>query len=192
MAQTCTHLDTVGDVSPSSEGCEDCLRIGGRWVHLRMHAVRTHRLPRPVAQPSRDRTHHEHNDHPLIRSYEPGEDWQAARRRPLLRGRGRGAVAVAPLRVTNLACDRPDAPADAHACPGRLPAQDRIVPAPIFDCDDRFILQRSRRYCRSHRTSPASGRPRRTYPRSSCTPACSFPFATIRPSELREVSHRHD
>ncbi|MDQ1710481.1 MAG: hypothetical protein QOG49_1866, partial [Frankiaceae bacterium] len=36
MSQSCTHLDQVADVVPSSAGCEDCLRIGGDWVHLRM------------------------------------------------------------------------------------------------------------------------------------------------------------
>jgi hypothetical protein len=29
MSRTCTHLDQFADVTPSSEGCEDCLRIGG-------------------------------------------------------------------------------------------------------------------------------------------------------------------
>ena len=28
MPETCTHLDTIQDVTPSSPGCEDCLRIG--------------------------------------------------------------------------------------------------------------------------------------------------------------------
>ena len=32
----CTHLPGIAQVEPSSLGCEDCLRIGGRWVHLRM------------------------------------------------------------------------------------------------------------------------------------------------------------
>lgn len=36
MASACSHLDTVADVTPSSSGCEDCLRTGGRWVHLRL------------------------------------------------------------------------------------------------------------------------------------------------------------
>ena len=37
MAKTCSHLDTVAeDVTPSSNGCEDCLRMGGRWLHLRL------------------------------------------------------------------------------------------------------------------------------------------------------------
>jgi uncharacterized protein len=28
MAETCTHLDSVAEVTPSRLGCEDCLRIG--------------------------------------------------------------------------------------------------------------------------------------------------------------------
>ena len=54
MADTCTHLDTIADVTPSSDGCEDCLRIGGRWVHLRLcmraatsAAATTHRTATP-------------------------------------------------------------------------------------------------------------------------------------------------
>jgi hypothetical protein len=31
----CAHLDQIRDVQPSGQGCEDCLRIGGTWVHLR-------------------------------------------------------------------------------------------------------------------------------------------------------------
>ena len=36
MAEQCTHLDTVAEVTPSGVGCEDCLRTGDRWVHLRL------------------------------------------------------------------------------------------------------------------------------------------------------------
>lgn len=35
MATTCTHLDQIHDVQPSAQGCEDCLRTGATWVHLR-------------------------------------------------------------------------------------------------------------------------------------------------------------
>jgi hypothetical protein len=35
-ATTCTHLDTVEDVTSSGDGCQECLQTGGRWVHLRM------------------------------------------------------------------------------------------------------------------------------------------------------------
>ena len=74
---TCTHLDTVEDVTPSSEGCEDCLRAGSHnWVHLRM-CMRCGHIGCCDNSPSRHATahFHAHEDHPLIRSYEPGEDW---------------------------------------------------------------------------------------------------------------------
>src|SRR4029077_9682813 len=33
---TCGHLELVLDPAPRGQGCEDCLRLGERWVHLRM------------------------------------------------------------------------------------------------------------------------------------------------------------
>ncbi len=31
----CTHLDKIRDVTPSADGCEDCLKTGDKWVELR-------------------------------------------------------------------------------------------------------------------------------------------------------------
>jgi hypothetical protein len=31
----CSHLDQIKDVEPSAQGCEECLKSGDRWVHLR-------------------------------------------------------------------------------------------------------------------------------------------------------------
>src|SRR3979411_1358044 len=36
MAKTCNHLDTIADVTPSARGCEECLKTGSIWVHLRL------------------------------------------------------------------------------------------------------------------------------------------------------------
>jgi Zn-finger in ubiquitin-hydrolases and other protein len=75
MSDTCTHLDTVADVEPSSSGCEDCLKIGDTWVHLRMCMECGH-IGCCDNSKNRHATKHFHTDgHPLIRSYEPGEDW---------------------------------------------------------------------------------------------------------------------
>ncbi|MCU1346774.1 MAG: hypothetical protein JWL70_3040 [Acidimicrobiia bacterium] len=76
MADTCSHLDTVSDVAPSSTGCEDCLRTGDRWVHLRMCLACGH-IGCCDSSPNHHATAHynAHPDHPLVRSYEPGEDW---------------------------------------------------------------------------------------------------------------------
>ncbi|MDA8048378.1 MAG: hypothetical protein M0Z30_24580 [Actinomycetota bacterium] len=75
MAATCAHLDTVTDVTPSCNGCEDCLRIGGQWVHLRL-CMRCGHVGCCDSSPHRHAAarSHAHNDHPIIRSYEPGED----------------------------------------------------------------------------------------------------------------------
>jgi uncharacterized UBP type Zn finger protein len=69
------HLDQVGAVAPSSEGCEDCLRIGGWWVHLRMCMSCGH-VGCCDNSPNRHATaHFGSQHHPIIQSYEPGEDW---------------------------------------------------------------------------------------------------------------------
>ncbi|HVN13277.1 MAG TPA: UBP-type zinc finger domain-containing protein [Kineosporiaceae bacterium] len=72
----CSHLDAVNlDAEPSSQGCEDCLRIGGRWVHLRMCLTCGH-VGCCDNSPNRHATAHYHAvGHPLVQSFEPGEDW---------------------------------------------------------------------------------------------------------------------
>ena len=43
MAPTCTHLDQSRDVEPRTpDGCEECLKTGDRWVHLRLCLVCGH------------------------------------------------------------------------------------------------------------------------------------------------------
>lgn len=76
MAENCKHLDTIKEVEPSSYGCEDCLRTGDRWLHLRMCMACGH-IGCCDSSPNRHATAHFHKlpDHPIIRSYEPGEDW---------------------------------------------------------------------------------------------------------------------
>ena len=36
MNDACTHLDGIRGVTPSALGCEECLKIGSPWVHLRL------------------------------------------------------------------------------------------------------------------------------------------------------------
>ena len=71
----CTHLDTIHDVEPSAEGCEDCLRSGGRWVHLRMCTECGH-MGCCDSSPNKHATAHFHaTEHPIMASAEPGESW---------------------------------------------------------------------------------------------------------------------
>ena len=75
MADPCEHLDSIADVAPSDDGCTDCLAIGGRWVHLRRCAA-CGRVGCCDNSPNRHATKHFHaSGHPLIQSFEPGEDW---------------------------------------------------------------------------------------------------------------------
>lgn len=71
----CDHLDQVREVEPSAAGCEDCLRLGAAWVHLRMclscgHVGCCDNSPNRHAA-----AHHRATAHPIIRSAEPGEAW---------------------------------------------------------------------------------------------------------------------
>jgi uncharacterized UBP type Zn finger protein len=73
----CTHLDTVSvtELPAPPLGCEDCQRMGGRWVHLRMCLV-CGKVGCCDSSPNRHATAHFHaSGHPLIRSAEPGEEW---------------------------------------------------------------------------------------------------------------------
>jgi EmrB/QacA subfamily drug resistance transporter len=74
---TCTHLDAASaDVPPGTdEGCADCLRDGGTWVHLRKCLSCGH-VGCCDNSPGRHATRHWHtSSHPLVQSHEPGEDW---------------------------------------------------------------------------------------------------------------------
>ncbi len=75
--QTCTHLDEAHllDLPAKIPGCEDCLRTGGTWLHLRMCQTCGH-IGCCDNSPGRHATgHFDDSGHPIIRSAEPGEDW---------------------------------------------------------------------------------------------------------------------
>ena len=75
MPATCTHLDQVREVTPSAEGCEDCLKSGGWWVHLRICKTCGH-VGCCNSSPNRHATRHFHETkHPIVQSFQPGEDW---------------------------------------------------------------------------------------------------------------------
>jgi ubiquitin-hydrolase Zn-finger-containing protein len=79
MAESCSHLDEAATrraaVKPSGPGCKECLRSGAAWVHLRLCLACGH-VGCCDDSPNRHATKHfHHSHHPVIRSYEPGEDW---------------------------------------------------------------------------------------------------------------------
>jgi uncharacterized UBP type Zn finger protein len=71
----CTHLDQITEVTPSADGCEDCLRIGAWWVHLRLCLTCGH-VGCCDESPNRHATaHYQASGHAIIRSFEPHESW---------------------------------------------------------------------------------------------------------------------
>src|SRR5271167_1706498 len=73
----CSHVSAVKihEVQRPGAGCEDCLKIGGRWVHLRVCLSCGH-VACCDSSPNRHATKHfQRSRHPLMRSVEPGEGW---------------------------------------------------------------------------------------------------------------------
>ena len=76
-ANACLHLDQVEltELPAQVDGCEDCLRTGGKWLHLRICLTCGH-VGCCDNSPGRHATaHYRDSAHPLIRSLEPGEEW---------------------------------------------------------------------------------------------------------------------
>ncbi len=70
------HLNSIRPVKPSARGCEDCLKIGGRWVHLRLCLTCGH-VGCCDSSPHRHASaHFRATTHPIVQSFEPGEDWR--------------------------------------------------------------------------------------------------------------------
>ncbi|HEY6644953.1 UBP-type zinc finger domain-containing protein [Povalibacter sp.] len=72
---SCEHLSHAHPVSARTSGCEECLKAGSAWVHLRLCLTCGH-VGCCDSSPNRHATgHHHETGHPLIASYEPGERW---------------------------------------------------------------------------------------------------------------------
>jgi len=72
----CAHLDLVREVDPRTQGCAECLRLGQRWVHLRLCLSCGYV---GCCDSSRNRhatAHFWASAHPIVRSLEPGETWR--------------------------------------------------------------------------------------------------------------------
>ena len=76
MSQTCAHVKEIQKVTPSGKGCKECLLMGDTWVHLRLCLICGH-VGCCDSSKNRHATKHFHSTkHPIIRSFEPGEDWR--------------------------------------------------------------------------------------------------------------------
>ncbi len=72
----CTHLDQIQEVTPSAEGCEECLRIGDTWVNLRLCLTCGKVGCCDNSKNKHATKHFDASGHPIIQSFQPGESWR--------------------------------------------------------------------------------------------------------------------
>lgn len=73
---TCEHVAQIRDVKPSGKGCKECLESGDEWVHLRLCLTCGHVGCCDSSKNKHAIKHFAAVKHPIIRSFEPGEDWR--------------------------------------------------------------------------------------------------------------------
>jgi uncharacterized UBP type Zn finger protein len=77
MSVECVHLESaeILELPEPLLGCEECLKAGDRWVHLRM-CLTCGKIGCCDSSPNKHASgHHTESGHTLVRSAEPGEDW---------------------------------------------------------------------------------------------------------------------
>jgi Zn-finger in ubiquitin-hydrolases and other protein len=62
-------------IKPSGTGCVECLAAGGWWLHLRRCAECGHIGCCDTSPSQHASKHYAATGHPIIMSFEPGEDW---------------------------------------------------------------------------------------------------------------------
>jgi uncharacterized UBP type Zn finger protein len=70
------HVAAIRQVRPHSDGCEECLRLGTPWVHLRLCLTCGH-VGCCDSSPMRHARAHAHTtEHPIVQSMEEGPTWR--------------------------------------------------------------------------------------------------------------------
>jgi CPA1 family monovalent cation:H+ antiporter len=74
----CEHLRVACEYPPplTPTGCEECLRDGSTWVHLRLCMTCGHVGCCDSSVEKHATRHFEETGHPVMRSFEPGEAWR--------------------------------------------------------------------------------------------------------------------
>jgi uncharacterized UBP type Zn finger protein len=77
LSSPCDHVSEVKirKVNRPAKGCEDCLKIGGRWLHLRECLTCGHVACCDSSPHQHASAHHRATQHPIVTSAEVGETW---------------------------------------------------------------------------------------------------------------------
>lgn len=78
MQNICEHIAQIStEPEPNTpEGCEECLKSGDVWVHLRVCLVCGHVGCCDKSKNKHARKHYHRSNHAVIKSLEPGENWK--------------------------------------------------------------------------------------------------------------------
>lgn len=74
----CEHLRNANvNVEPKTpNGCEECLKIGDTWFHLRLCLTCGHVGCCDQSKNKHATKHFHKTKHPVIKSFQPGESWK--------------------------------------------------------------------------------------------------------------------
>jgi uncharacterized UBP type Zn finger protein len=75
MTDACAHLDQIKVKQTDKTYCEDCIKTGDSWLHLRMCLSCGHVACCDSSPNQHASKHFRRSRHPLMRSVEPGEGW---------------------------------------------------------------------------------------------------------------------
>jgi len=73
--QACPHLNQIKIRETKTHVCEECVKMGDTWVHLRLCMICGHVGCCDSSKNRHATKHFRHDKHPLVRSIEPGESW---------------------------------------------------------------------------------------------------------------------
>ena len=73
--ESCKHLDQIKVETTDKHVCEECVKMGDIWVHLRLCLTCGHVGCCDSSKNKHATKHFRSSGHPLIRSIEPGENW---------------------------------------------------------------------------------------------------------------------
>jgi hypothetical protein len=76
LAGSCSHLDQIKEIAPNTDGCEECIKTGGKWIHLRLCLTCGHVGCCDDSKNKHATKHFYATDHPVIESLETGDNWR--------------------------------------------------------------------------------------------------------------------
>lgn len=74
-APKCTHLEQIKFRTTTKHVCEECVKMGDTWVHLRLCLICGQVGCCDSSKNTHATKHFHKSKHPLVRSIEPGEAW---------------------------------------------------------------------------------------------------------------------